>query len=220
VSRPRRLVLVAGTATDIGKTWVGGQVLSLLRASGVSVAARKPAQSADPHDAGPSDAEVLGGSTGEPPDIVCLPHRSYGVAMAPPMAAEALGLDPVWSDDLIAELTWPDPAVDVGWLETVGGPRSPIALDADAESFGHRIEPDTVVLVADPGLGTINSVQLSAEAMQYVGGDDELPFVVYLNRFEPDGPDGDLHRRNLRWLTREGLEIVTDPEALAALLRP
>ena len=41
--------------------------------------------------------------------------------------------------------------------------------------------------------------------------------VVVLNRFDPSI---DVHRRNLAWLrTREGLEVVTDPEALAELVR-
>jgi hypothetical protein len=39
---------------------------------------------------------------------------------------------------------------------------------------------------------------------------------VHLNRFDADN---ELHVRNASWLrTREGLEIVTDPEALANLL--
>jgi len=50
VTRPARLVLVAGTATDIGKTWVGGQVLSRLHQRGLALAARKPAQSSEADD--------------------------------------------------------------------------------------------------------------------------------------------------------------------------
>jgi dethiobiotin synthetase len=39
---------------------------------------------------------------------------------------------------------------------------------------------------------------------------------VYLNRF--DAAD-ELHARNHDWLvTREGLEVVTDPEALASIV--
>ena len=44
------LILCAGTATDIGKTWVGAATLRSLRDRGHSVAARKPAQSFDPAD--------------------------------------------------------------------------------------------------------------------------------------------------------------------------
>ncbi|MCB0975912.1 MAG: dethiobiotin synthase [Acidimicrobiales bacterium] len=208
--RPGTLVLVIGTATDIGKTWVGGQVLPRLRERGVTVAARKPAQSFDPDEDHPTDAEVLGAATGEDPDVVCPAHRNYPVPMAPPMAAEVLGLPVPTIDDLFAELHWPTGPVAVGWFETVGGPRSPIAFDGDAVTVAERLDPDVVVLVADAGLGTVNAVLVSI-----------APFtgrrvVVVLNRYDATV---DLHRRNLEWLrTREGLEVVTDPEALASLL--
>jgi len=91
-SRPGRLVVVTGTGTEVGKTWVSAAVLRLARAQGLSVAARKPAQSFAP-DQGPDqrDAYLLAAATGEPADVVCRPERSYPVPMAPPMAAEALG---------------------------------------------------------------------------------------------------------------------------------
>ena len=207
MSRPRTLVLVAGTATEVGKTWVGGATLALLVAGGTRVAARKPAQSADVDDPGPSDAEVLAAATGEDPAAVCPPHRTYTVAMAPPMAAAALGLPEPTLDELLAELVWPDPPVDVGWLETVGGPHSPIAADGDATTLAHRLDPDLVVLVADAGLGTVNAVRSSLAPF----GDRAA--IVLLNRF--DATD-DLHRRNLDWLrTRQGLDVVVDVEALA-----
>ncbi|MCU1453976.1 MAG: Dethiobiotin synthetase [Acidimicrobiales bacterium] len=208
--RPDHLALVVGTATEIGKTWIGARTLEALVAAGRTVAARKPAQSFAPDDVGPTDADVLGAATGEPAETVCPRHRWYEVPMAPPMAAEALGRPVPSTADLLAELRWPTPAVDVGWVETVGGPRSPIAADGDAVTFANRLDPDLVVLVADAGLGTINAVLLSL-----------TPFaghrtVVLLNRF---APDDDLHRRNRDWLTtRQGLEVVVDPEALAALI--
>ncbi len=68
---------------------------------------------------------------------------------------------------------------------------------------------ESVVLVADAGLGTINVVRLCIAAL-------ERPPIVYLNRFDVDN---DLHQRNAEWLrTRDGLEVVTDPEALAQRL--
>lgn len=205
-------MLVIGTATDIGKTWVGGQVLTRLRAEGTTVAARKPAQSFDPDEDHPTDAEVLAAATGEPVDEVCATHRGYPIPMAPPMAADALGLPVPTLDDLLGELHWPDPSVAVGWFETVGGPRSPIGSDGDSVTVADRLDPDLVVLVADAGLGTVNAVLLSLAPFT----DHRAKAVVHLNRYDATN---DLHRRNLDWLrTREGLEVVTDPEALAQLI--
>lgn len=210
MTRPSLLVLVAGTATEIGKTWVGARTLEHLVARRVAVAARKPAQSFDPDDLEPTDAEVLGAASGEDPATVCPAHRCYPVALAPPMAADVLGWPTPMIADLVDELGWPEAPVAIGWLETVGGPRSPIADDADAVVLAELLGPDVVVLVADAGLGTINAVLVSAAA--FAG----FEVVVVLNRFDPAD---DLHVRNLAWLrTREGLDVVTDAEALADVL--
>ncbi|MCB1251206.1 MAG: dethiobiotin synthase [Acidimicrobiales bacterium] len=204
--RPSRLVLVAGTGTEVGKTFVAAALARRLRAHGRTVAARKPAQSFDPADPEPTDAEVLGAATGEPPQEVCPPERWYPVPLAPPMAATRLGRAPVRLDDLVAALTWP-PAVDVGLIETAGGVRAPQADDGDVVDLLGRVAPDDVLLVADAGLGTINHVRLSADAL----GRDRLH--VLLNRYDPDDP---LHVDNHRWLTeRDGLTVYTSAEAVA-----
>ena len=85
--RPRKLVVVAGTGTEIGKTWVAARLARDLRATGYEVIARKPAQSFDPGDSS-TDAHVLAAATGEEPSMVCPRHRWYPAAMAPPMAAD------------------------------------------------------------------------------------------------------------------------------------
>ena len=205
MSRPRGLVVVTGTATDIGKTWFAAVTLGLLRDRGIRVAARKPVQSYAP-DAHPVDAEVLAAATGEPVDTVCPSHRGYEVALAPPMAAEVLGRPAFTIAALAAELVWPDD-VTVGVVEGVGGPRSPIAADGDTVDLVGALEPDLIVLVAEAGLGAINAVRVSAAPFA------SRPLVVALNRFEEND---DLHRRNRAWLElRGGFEVVTSPTALA-----
>ena len=165
-ARPARLVVVAGTGTEVGKTWVTAHVARELRAAGTVVAARKPAQSFEPGDveAGRTDAQLLGEATGTAAAAVCPPHRWFEVPMAPPMAADALGRAPFTLDELVAELVWPD-GVDVGVVETAGGLRSPLADDGDAVTLVRALAPDVVVLVADAGLGTINLVRLSVGAL-------------------------------------------------------
>ncbi len=215
-ARPRRLVVVVGTGTEVGKTWVAAHLLSDLRGAGVAVAARKPAQSFDPSDDPSSlDAAVLGAATGERPETVCPRQRWYEVPLAPPMAAEALERPGFTIDTLGAELCWPETAVDVGVVETAGGVRSPLAADGDCLALCRALEPDVIVLVADAGLGTINAVRLSLGAL---GG---LPaqVVVVLNRFD-DAVD--VHVRNRDWLRAEGTRVMVlpgDEGGLAALVR-
>ena len=203
--RPDRLVVVLGTDTGVGKTWTSAAMLSRLTDRGVTVAARKPVQSFAPCDA-ETDAMVLALASGEAPEQVTPRHRSYAIAMAPPMAAAFLGLPVPTLDELVAEVDWPD-GVEVGVVETVGGPRSPIADHADSADLAAALSPDVSVLVAHAGLGAINSVRLCAPVCPQ-------PLVVFLNRFDR----GDLHDRNRRWLQAEGYEVMVDVDELAARL--
>jgi dethiobiotin synthetase len=206
VTRPGALAFVAGTATEVGKTWWTAAVARELRGAGVTVAARKPVQSAAPGE--PLDADLLAAATGVEPHTVCPAHRTYAIAWAPPMAADELGRAPFTLADLVGELVWPD-GVAVGLVEGVGGPRSPIAADGDNVAFVHALRPDLVVLVADAGLGTINAVRLSVPVF------DGFPVVVALNRYEDDP----LHLRNRHVLVDDaGLDVVTAPSQLAARL--
>ncbi len=206
--RPERLVLVVGTGTEVGKTWVACRLARALRRRGLIVAARKPAQSYDPgDDLSETDAALLAHATGDHPAVVCPQHRWYPVAMAPPMAAEALGRAPFTVADLVSELAWP-PAVGVGVVEAAGGVRSPVAADGDAVRLAEVLHPERVLLVADAGLGTINGVRLSAAALA------PWPLTVVLNRFDPGD---ELHLRNRDWLAgRDGYDVVTDPDDLVA----
>ncbi len=207
MTRPEMLALVAGTATEVGKTWWTAAVARDLHSTGVVVAVRKPVQSSAPGER--LDADVLAAATAVAPNTVCPAHRTYDIPWAPPMAAAELGLPPFTLEDLAAELVWPA-GVAVGLVEGVGGPRSPIAADGDNVDFARVIQPDLVVLVADAGLGTINAVRLSAEAF------DGFPVIVALNRYGDDP----LHARNRDFLVEQaGLDVVTAPTQLAARLR-
>lgn len=195
-SRPERLVVVAGTGTEVGKTWAAARALAALRERGVVVSARKPAQSFEPGET--TDAEVLAAATGETPHQVCPEVRWLPVPMAPPMAADALGLLPFTLSELLP--TWAA-GTAVGVVETAGGVRSPLAVDGDCAAYAAMLQPDQVLLVADAGLGTINDVRLSAQAL------DPLPVKVLLNRFDPEH---DLHQRNRAWLhDADGLDVAT-----------
>ncbi len=216
-TRPTRLVAVCGTGTEVGKTWVAAAVLRECRRRDLPVAARKPAQSfaGDAPVPESTDAAQLAAASGEEPDDVCPPHRSFGAALAPPMAAESLGRPAFTVDDLVAELCWPDAPVAMGVVELAGGLRSPQADDGDGLDLLVGLEPDAVVLVADAGLGTLNAVRLSLEALAtLVAGDGPGPSVpapvfVVLDRF--DGRD-EVHRRNRAWLSeRDGDQVFVVP---------
>ena len=200
--RPEYVVVALGAATEAGKTWVGAAVLGELVAAGRRVAARKPVQSFAPGE-GPTDADVLAAATGERPEDVCPSHRWYEVPMAPPMAVETLGRPSFTVADLVAELSWPS-GVEVGWVETVGGPRSPVARDGDSAALAAALDAHLLVLVVDGRLGAINAARLSVAALP-------APPVVVLNH--DDGSD--VFARNRAWLEAEGLDVAGGPHDVA-----
>jgi dethiobiotin synthetase len=202
------LVFVTATGTETGKTWWTAATARELRARGLTVSARKPAQSFAPGDP-LTDADALGAATGEAAGDVCPEHRCYPVPLAPPMAAEVLGRPGFTVADLVTELWWPGRR-DVAFVEGAGGPRSPLASDGDNVALARALAPALVVLVAHAGLGTINVVRLCVEALA------PLPVVVALNRYSAVD---DLHTRNRSWLAdRDGFDVVTGASALADVL--
>jgi dethiobiotin synthetase len=133
------------------------------------------------------------------------------------MAADTLGRPAFAISDLLAELSWGAEEVDLGLVETAGGVRSPLALDGDCLAYCAAIAPDVVLLVADAGLGTINLVRLTMDALDASLSD--VSVVVALNRYDEADP---IHAGNRDWL-RSGLDapVVTvpgDEDVLAELL--
>ncbi len=234
--RPERLALlavVAGIATDVGKTWVTAAVAMQLQRAGTVVAARKPAQSHESGDA-KTDAPVLARSTSAGLHAVCRADRGYPAAMAPPMAAAALDAAPFAVADLVAELEWPT-GCDVDLIESTGGIRPPLASDGDTVELIRQVDPDAVVLGPDAGLGVIDAVRPSracGRARRCRTPDARLGVIdavrlclaalepihpiVLLNRFDSRN---DLHRRNLAWLSGiDGRDPLKRPEHFAHLL--
>ncbi len=205
---------MAGTGTEVGKTFVGAAIALELTSQRRSVIARKPAQSFDPEDTN-TDAGVLGAATSEDAEVVCPAHRWYPVPMAPPMAAAALGRDAFTTDDLAREVvaSWPadDSKADIGLVETAGGAWSPQASDGKhAGDFAHALDADAVLLVADAGLGVINAVR---GAMAAFGTTRSV--VVMLNRFDENNA---LHGANRDWLVQVDHFTVVDEVSEAAKL--
>jgi dethiobiotin synthetase len=227
-ARPGLLVVLTGTGTEVGKTWVACGLARRLRAAGAAVEVRKPVQSFDPTESEvPTDADALAAASGEDPWRVCPAHRRYEVAMAPPMAADVLDRPTILLDDLVAEVaaSWHGAqgpgssrgTGSIGVVELAGGVRSPLAHDGDGVDFVAQTDPDVVIVVADAGLGTINAVTGTLDSLSTVA-DPRFATVVHLNRFDPE--DG-LHRRNRDWLaagtraTGPGVAVTTSVDGLA-----
>lgn len=202
------VVFVAGTGTEVGKTWAAAGLARLLRDSGRIVTACKPVQSFDPGTGGPTDAAVLAAATGQNPDAVCPPDHSYPVPLAPPMAARKLQRACPTLDEMAADCRFAA-TVDVGLVEGVGGLYSPIASDGHNLDLIEIIEPDLVIVVASAELGGIHATMACTLPLS------GFPRAVFCNRFDPRT---EIHGLNVRWLRDTGLEIATDLPELAQIV--
>ncbi len=224
------VVGVAGTGTEVGKTWVTVELTHQLLDAGWLVSARKPVESFDPSDdPARRDSAVLAAATGESPEAVCPSARRYPMAMAPPIAARLLGRDPIGLGELVAEHLARRSArrVDVELVELAGGVGSPLANAPapDLAALGDGGAPGDGgaqflallgthldVLVADASLGAIDAVRTHLWALG-VGRTEAPPSVVFLNRYRDDSV---VCVENRRWLEEvDGLLVATTAAELA-----
>ncbi len=154
-------VFVTGTGTEVGKTVVAAAIARTLAAEGKRVAVFKPAVTGLDEGVETDHALLRRASGSSQSDEEIAPYR-YGPPASPHLAAELAGeeIDPERLQRVAgAAATGADAIV----CEGVGGllvPLSPAYLVRDlAVDLGYPL-----VLVATPGLGTINHTLLTVEA--------------------------------------------------------
>jgi dethiobiotin synthetase len=155
------IVVITGTGTEVGKTVVTAAVAAASLAQGLSVAVLKPAQTGVAQDEQGDAAEVVR-LAGE---VTAVELARYPEPLAPATAAARAGLPTVGPDD-IAEAAAKLAAVhDVVLVEGAGGllvrydEKGSTLADAAAALRARAL------LVAPPGLGTLNAAALTAEAL-------------------------------------------------------
>lgn len=187
-----RGVFVTGTDTEVGKTWVSAAICRTLREEGVAVRACKPVLSGT-EEPGPADHEVLAEATRQDPEVVS-PVR-FAPAVSPELAARRAGtpLDP---EALVAAVFTAAAGGEAVVVEGVGGFLVPLADGVDVRSLAAALRLP-VVVVARPGLGTINHTLLTVAAVRAA----LLPLAAVVISDWPDEP-GDLEQDNRETIER------------------
>jgi dethiobiotin synthetase len=174
-------VFVTGTGTEVGKTVVAAVIARTLAAEGKRVAVFKPAVTGLDEGVETDHALLRRASGSSQSDDEIAPYR-YGPPASPHLAAALAGeeIDP---QRLRQTARAAAKSADVIVCEGVGGllvPLSPTYLVRDlAADLGYPL-----VVVASPGLGTINHTLLTLEAARTAGL--EVATVI-LNPW-PDSP--------------------------------
>jgi len=154
-------LLVVGTDTEVGKTVIAAALILALRERGLRAVGFKPVETGLTTGVR-SDSEILAKASGfETP--LARPLLRLTEPLAPAVAADRAGLhvDPALIDERLRALRAASGRVVV---EGAGGLLVPLLWDYSAVDLAarHNLE---VVIVGRPGLGTLNHVALTHEAL-------------------------------------------------------
>ena len=174
MNRKSRKIFIVGTGTDVGKTYVAGLVVKKLKESGRTAGYYKAAMSGN--DRGedgvllPGDALHVQRISGIPQPLDQMCPYVYEHAVSPHLASRLEG-NPVRMDVVEKGFREVCARYDFVTMEGSGGILCPVCFDQEEiwlEDVIRRLGL-SCLLVAHAGLGTINSVVLTAEYMRARG---------------------------------------------------
>jgi dethiobiotin synthetase len=207
---------VTGTDTGVGKTVVAAAIVARLRERGIAVRAFKPLITGldDPPDTvWPPDHELLARVAGATPQETIL--AGYGPAVSPHLAAELTGTPAPSPAQLAAGVIAAAAGFEALVVEGVGGLLVPLGPDGDVRDLAVALGLPLVV-VARPGLGTINHTLLTLEAARGAG----LRVAGVVLTPWPERPDPML-RSNRETIARIGhTEVATLARVAEPLAQP
>ncbi|MDB4265504.1 dethiobiotin synthase [bacterium] len=155
-------LLVTGTDTGIGKTWVSALIVEELRKSGSAAVGLKPVLSGER-----SDAERLWEASGGALDIDVVNPWWYKTPVAPSVAAQIEG-NPLVLAEMVSHIHEVRDSQEFTLVEGVGGWEVPMAEDFDFPDFAKALDFPILVVAAN-WLGTINHTLLTVKAIQAAG---------------------------------------------------
>ena len=198
--RPR-VVLVTGTDTGVGKTFVTARLTRWFREQGVNAIALKPIETG--WDEPTSDARALADVSGRTVAQTIWQH--FAMPAAPKVAAEAEGrtIDRAGLTDWI----WRAAAgTDLCFVEGAGGWLVPFGRNWRFRELARDVA-SRVLIVGRAGLGTINHALLTLDAALAVA---QVPAVVLSRRPEDDTQFAHSNRAEIRAWTRTPIYLAPD----------
>lgn len=206
-----KTLFVTGTGTDVGKTWVTGLILKKLHEGGADAAYYKAAMSGnDRRPDGsliPGDALHVKTVSGIRQPLKEMCPYVYETAVSPHLAARMEG-NPVVLDTVLDGFDAVCEKYSFVTAEGSGGILCPLRFDEQKIFLEDFIRARSLgcLLVADAGLGTINSVVLT---VRYMDARSIPVRGIFFNHFCPGNA---LHEDNLRMC-----EYLTGRKVLACI---
>lgn len=164
-------LFITGTGTDVGKTFVTGLILKKLKESGRNAAYYKAAMSGNERRPDgsliPGDALTVKTMSGVEQPLETMCPYIYETAVSPHLASRLEG-NPVCMDVVKRGFEQICSGYDYVTMEGSGGILCPICFDEAKIQLEDVIKEFglSCLIIADAGLGTINSVVLTVEYMR------------------------------------------------------
>ena len=201
-------LFVTGTGTDVGKTYVTALMVKKLHEAGCRAGYYKAAMSGNDRDGAgrliPGDALAVKTVSGIPQPLEEMCPYVYEHAYSPHLASRLEG-HPVDLEVVKARFDAISPHYDYLTLEGSGGILCPLCFDEhklQLEDVIRTLELNTVI-VANAGLGTINSVVLTVHYMR----DRNIPVKgILFNHFHPGDVMEEDNLRMCEYMT--GLKVA------------
>ena len=167
-------LFITGTGTDVGKTYVTGLIVKKLHKAGKKAAYYKAAMSGNEKDEQgrliPGDAVAVKKISNIEQDTDSMCPYVYENAVSPHLASRIEG-NPVVMEKVINSYEELKPEYEYITVEGSGGILCPICFDEAKIQLEDVIQEMKLpcLIIADAGLGTINSVVLTYEYMKQKG---------------------------------------------------
>ncbi|MGW5353015.1 dethiobiotin synthase [Streptomyces sp. NPDC004031] len=155
------IVVITGTDTEVGKTMTTAAVAAASLAQGLSVAVLKPAQTGVA-EGEPGDAAEVARLAGA---VTAVELARYPEPLAPATAAARAGIPAVGPADIAEAAAKLSAVHDVVLVEGAGGLLVRYDEKGSTLADAAALIRARVLLVARPGLGTLNATALTAEAL-------------------------------------------------------
>ncbi|MFI0723785.1 dethiobiotin synthase [Streptomyces sp. NPDC021224] len=155
------IVVITGTDTEVGKTMTTAAVAAASLAQGLSVAVLKPAQTGVA-EGEPGDAAEVARLAGA---VTAVELARYPEPLAPATAAARAGIPAVGPTDIAEAAAKLSAVHDVVLVEGAGGLLVRYDDKGSTLADAAALIRARVLLVARPGLGTLNATALTAEAL-------------------------------------------------------
>ena len=200
-----KCLFITATGTDIGKTYISALIVKKIRELGFNCGYYKPVLSgAIKNNNGliPGDCKQVIDTSGlncRPMD--CLSY-CFEEAVSPHLAAERMGIE-ISKEKILSDFEKKKKEYDYLLIEGAGGITCPINIKNNYLMNNLIKDMDTsIIIVADAGLGTINSVLLTVEYAKK----RNIPIVgIILNNYK----DNFMHEDNAKVIEElTGLKIL------------